>query len=167
MKKKPIHFIVLVLIAIVSIGCFLLYHTYITSISSKSIEAIDFYDLRQHSEELLENGFNATDSLLGADFVYADYYSDCFIWLDSSSTSSEMPVTVAIAYSKISSCDRIINPGTANEKKLENKKWTLTAEISQEGEGHLRISVDANSKIECMNLLNQRIVELFTTRKLH
>ena len=41
------------------------------------------------------------------------------------------------------------------------------AEISQEGEGHLRISVDGNSKIECMSLLNQRIVELFTTRKLY
>ena len=121
MTKNPIHFMVLVLIAIVIIGYFLLYHTYITSISSKSIEVIDFYDLRQHSEELLENGFNAMDSLLGADFVYADYYSDCFIWLDSSSTSSEMPVTVAIAYSKISSRDRIINQGTADEKNWRTK----------------------------------------------
>lgn len=144
-----------------------LYNKYTTQISATAMSNINFSNLRQYSQELLTNGFNDTDTLRGADFVYADYYNDCFIWLDSSSTSSEMPVTVAIAYSKISSRDRIINPGTANEKKLENKKWTLTAEISQEGEGHLRISVDGNSKIECMNLLNQRIVELFTTRKLH
>lgn len=99
----------------------LLYNKYTTQISATAMSNINFSNLRQYSQELLINGFDDTDTLRGADFVYADYYSDCFIWLDSSAVSAEMPITVAIAYSKISSRDRIINQGTADEKNWRTK----------------------------------------------
>lgn len=61
----------------------LLYNKYTTQISATAMSNINFSNLRQYSQELLINGFDDTDTLRGADFVYADYYSDCFIWLDN------------------------------------------------------------------------------------
>ena len=77
--------------------------------------------------------------------------STCYIWLNGSENDADTPVSVATGYLNI----RKSSPDAEN-------KWMLRVVLWQEGGARVRMDVDAKTRWECVKLMNQRIVTLFT-----
>ena len=115
------------------------------------LQAVDFQALRAHTAELLENGFRANDQLFSSDYYDVRPDSTCYIWLNGSENDADTPVSVATGYLNI----RKSSPDAEN-------KWMLRVDLWQEGGARVRMDVDAKTRWECVKLMNQRIVTLFT-----
>lgn len=149
MKITRWHVVVLVFLVLLC-GAFF-YHFYTERLSNAALQAVDFQVLREHTAELLENGFRANDPLFSSDYYDVRPDSTCYIWLNASAEEADVPVSTALRYVNL----REIYPDSEN-------KWTLRVELWQEGGARVRIEVDAKTRWECIKLVNQRIVELFT-----
>ena len=161
MKIKRWHVVVLALFVLLCGALF--YHFYTERISNEALQAVDFQALRAHTAELLENGFRANDPLFSSDYydvrpkaVFQQFGgvrpdSTCYIWLNGSENDADTPVSVATGYLNI----RKSSPDAEN-------KWMLRVDLWQEGGARVRMDVDAKTRWECVKLMNQRIVTLFT-----
>ena len=149
MKTKRWHVVVLALFVLLCGALF--YHFYTERISNEALQAVDFQALRAHTAELLENGFRANDQLFSSDYYDVRPDSTCYIWLNGSENDADTPVSVATDYLNI----RKSRPDAEN-------KWMLRVDLWQEGGARVRMDVDAKTRWECVKLMNQRIVTLFT-----